>query len=499
MVARPSAERHVVPRWRSVARTVEAGEFRRLAERRPLLPNQSEELDRLERVWQLEQSDIAASEFVTSALVAGLADRAKDAATQLQDAASPVLSSFASRALNAPVALSKAEETDELNHHRFFKEIQRTKSRLRLNPRSALAWADLARRYTILGQLDKADQSLRIALAIAPYSRYLLRIRTKFLVHTDRPRDALHLLERSPRTIDDPWLTAARLSVEIGSGRSPHGMKAARRLSENLSFHDIERSELKSELGTLELRSGQDKRAKKLFRSAVEVPTDNALAQVIWASEHLRALERPNPSSVPFASEAMCRQAGQSGDWTAAVRFSLSWLDDQPFDAEAAMFGSFYALVGLEAWTKGREIAALGLQTNPQNATLRNNHAFALAQLGDLEKAKDELRSARQLAGRSENVAILATEGLIAFRSGDPAEGRIRYQTAIDLACRQKQGDQEAMAQAMLTQEELRAGLNIDANAARIITDLMDTVAQPGVTAVMQRTLGKLPAAVKNG
>lgn len=344
--------------------------------------------------------------------------------------------------------------------NRAYRRIAITKQRLRANPRSAILWGDLARRYTSLGQFDEAKHALRVARILAPNSRYLLRSQVRFLVHIDRDDEAVRLLQKHPRTLGDPWLMAALLSTSEQAHKPLPGKKHIRRLLDDDNFRPIERSELASESGTLELRSGATRVGKRLLAAALTNPTDNSLAQVEWVSNRFDLLHVDvEEFAVPFPDEARARSAAQAGDWETALSHAERWMDDQPFDAGAAVLGSYVASVGLEDWDRSILIARAGLLASPNDVMLRNNLAFALLGVNQLEAAAAELA---QIPSRgsdgSAQAAVLATRGLLAFRSGDPARGSQLYRSAITTAHRAREADAEAMALSMLIAETARAG-----------------------------------------
>lgn len=457
-MASPGAntERDVLPRWRSVRRTAEAGEFQSLRDRLPLEPDHEDEIDEFESRWREVGTDVAAGEFVAAATVAGEPERAAEAAKVLTESRRlPFMATLADSGANARSRRRSPDSSREFFHGRIAQE----KRRLRNDPRNAVTWADLARRYTVLGQFEQAAHALEIALALAPDSRYMLRIASRFYVHIGEPERAFSLLNDSARTREDPWLAAAHLSVASVANLPVGSLRQARRIAENTDFLEIERSELESELGTLDLRAGSDRKARKLFRSSLVAPTDNSLAQVEWASHKLSAFDVPlEEIDIPFADEARARAATQAGRWEAALGDALNWIDDQQFDPRATTHGSYIAAVGLQDYQTCTHLAEIGLRANPDDVTLANNLAFAQIHLGDFESAADTLGAISDTGTEpGEETAVLATRGLLAFRTGAVEEGRRLYAEAIASAARRKARRQEAMARAMLLTEELRA------------------------------------------
>lgn len=456
-----TGDRNVVPRWRSVRRTIEAGEFQTRAPR-GLDRAHETEFQVFEDAWRRSPSQLTALELVEAGLVANAPERARLAADELlrRDGLVGVL---ARRATTGEVPHPLPDTHGGLPH-RAYRRIAITKRKLLKNPRSAILWGDLARRYTSLGQFDEAKHALRVARILAPNSRYLLRSQVRFLVHIDKDDEAARLLQEHPRTFGDPWLMAALLSTSEQAGKPLPGKKHIRRLLENDNFRPIERSELASQAGTLELRSGATPLGTRLLTAALRNPTDNSLAQVEWVSNRFEVLHVDlEQFAVPFPDEALALSAVQAGEWETALFHAEAWMDDQPFDAEAAVLGSYVASIGLEDWDRAILTARAGLLASPNDVLLRNNLAFALLGSNQLQAAAAELAQIPSSSSDgSAQAAVLATRGLLAFRSGKPLRGSELYRSAMTTAHRARDRDAEAMALSMLIAETARAGEDAD-------------------------------------
>lgn len=456
-----SGTRDVIPRWRSVRRTIEAGEFQSLGIPRPLDAQHVADLARARRHWARAPNEISAGEFVGASLVADEPIQDESAAEVLRESSSEILRRLASFAIDSPNPSHKKAHSDlnlEVSFGEFKRRIARGKSRVRDDPRNAIAWADLARRYTALGQFPQADRALTLALALAPDSRYLHRIASRFYVHIGQPERAFWMLNSWERTQEDPWLMSALLSVASVGEIKIRSLKQARRIVESMNFRPIEKAELASEVGTLELRGGNDRKARSFFKTSLTTPTDNSLAQVEWASEQLTQLVISLAElNVPFAAEAHARSAAKEGRWDEAWEHAVCWLDDQPFDTEAAIFGSYVAAVAFERWDDSAEIAQIGLRARPKEVLLMNNLAYALVEGGRLQEAADVLASVDTVGASVEDqIALTATQGLLLFRLGDATRGFGQYQRAIEVARQRGLTDIEGMARSMLLREELR-------------------------------------------
>jgi tetratricopeptide (TPR) repeat protein len=495
-IDRKHQDRHNIPRWRSVSRTADAGEFQRLRNARVLDATHSQELDDLQQRWDKTRTDGSARELVDAAIVAGEHHLAIEAADHLVKDSGDDPDAVALSLLKVESKIPSTAPTFERSilSEEFHRKVHEARERTRRDPRNAIGWSDLARRYTVLGQFDLAERALRIARLLAPQSRYLLRAEARFLMHVGRPERALAQLERSPRTPSDPWLLAASISVAASIGASPKNVKSARRVIEAKMFLPIELSELQSELGTLELSAGSTKKAKNLMALSNQAPTDNSLAQLEWVSHHLPSLYvETNRADIPFRAEAQMLDASQRGRWSEAIQHAILWIDDQPFDTQAAAFGSYIAAAGLDDWTTSRTFAEIGLLANPNDLTLINNLAYSLIELGELPTAATLLlRTPADSSDPGTAAALDATRGLLRFRQGDADAGLRYYESAIERTRKgpRKNPEQEAMARSMLLTEQLKFGNKHEMAAkVNIIDKLRSRTTDPAIKRIIARTL----------
>lgn len=487
---RGAIDRHVVPRWRNVRDTVAAGEFQRLAHARDLADAHRQELDQLEERWLIVGTELAAAELVGARLVAGQKGKATEPAKRLLQSGNEAYRRLGERVIHdgrsphvraVPATIPSLESL-------VYDKIRQAKRRIAGDPRNPIAWSDLARRYTGIGQFKRAADSLEIARLLAPDSRYLLRVNARFLLQTGDSSAAAHLLRSSPRTLEDPWLLAALMATSTMARERLPGRRVAQRILDRGRYRAIETAELLSELGTLEFSAGADKRAKALVLQSVEAPTDNSLAQALWVAQKHPSLEVDvNDVDVAFPAEAKAWDATHRGAWDVALEQSAEWLADQPFDADAAAHASYVAAVGLDQWKDSVRFAEIGLRANPNDATLSNNRAYALIEMGELDEAERALRKAvENMSDRSDRVAIVATGGLHQFRCGNAEAGRSLYRQAIDLARRLRDPHAEATARAMLIREEAQVGL-VDPRELAALDKVANGITSAGVLRCVRR------------
>lgn len=210
-------------------------------------------------------------------------------------------------------------------------------------------------------------------------------------------------------------------------------MKAARDTLTAGHFNPLHTSELASELATSEMRSGRSRQARKFMRMAIEVPTENALAQAEWGNSHGIVIELERSGSALRAYEADARGSMDVGKFTDALGASQSWQADQPFATDAAVFTSYVATLA-EDWSAGVAAARQGLIVAPNDVYLRNNLIFNAANNGDVETVAADAPKLERLAGADKSLIAMAqaTYGLVEFRSDRALEGRKLYERAIE-------------------------------------------------------------------
>jgi tetratricopeptide (TPR) repeat protein len=217
-------------------------------------------------------------------------------------------------------------------------------------------------------------------------------------------------------------------------------------------------SELAAALGTIELMNGSIKRAKKLIRQSLIDPTENSVAQARWIAQQLGTNFNEHYLSMRDTYEARAEYAHfQGADPQEIVRQCRRWWEDEPFSSRPAILGSFTATARLFDYELALAFTNSGLEAIPSSIILRNNKVVALAKLGRIGEAREELNRIRE-KGADFDPVRRATEGLVYFREGNLEAGRRCYNEAIHRAL--ETGDSSVLirAQAHLLEEELFAG-----------------------------------------
>ncbi len=466
------SQRQVVPRWRDFQDAVRVGELGSSLPPKGPAAGDEANFRAAREVWDRAVSRgsnrlalLLAPDVMGNALLLGKPGLASDVARGIVDSEEDLphlvgdLARRVTQALDRQPRLELPVHSGIVEVEQARDQVRRLRRRLAVNPHNPIGWVELARAYTIAGSTGKASRAIAVALDRSGRNRFVVRSAARFFVHVGQPDRAVALLSGTGIEANDPWLLASELAISHLAGLPPRSTRPARRLADNAALSAFERSELLSAIATLELASGSDKRAGKLFDASLVDPHENSLAQAEWASERVAKIRVPSELFVtPDSYEARARDSAARGNWKQALQQSLYWQHVEPFSAEAAIHGSYVAAVGLGDFAASREIASQALASNPSNAVLRNNLAYAEANLGHLVEATEQLRHMRLLIdNRRLQVPYLATSGLVAYRSGDMESGRMYYREAVDTAKGLPDAGQvQALVWANFAQEELR-------------------------------------------
>ncbi len=318
-------------------------------------------------------------------------------------------------------------------HGDFHKQqIANLKRILKVYPRNAIVYADLAFYYTLLNQHEKAKRYMEIAIAIAPNNRFVLRSAARLFVHFDDPQKALHYLRSSELAKYDPWITSTEIAISERSKQKPHLIKAARAMLNNDELSSWSINELAATLSTLEAQHGARSKSKKLLSKALSNPNENTVAQAEWLLEKIGqdSLELGKEVIAPY--EATARRAFREEDYSTALEFAEKWFYFQPFTSRPVVFASYIASTCFQNHNKSIKMIEDARLISPDSILLRNNYIFSLASIGRVQDAEKELSKIHNIDETNPyRNTVLATEGLLEFRKGNLEQGRKLYKEAI--------------------------------------------------------------------
>lgn len=484
-------DRYIVPRWRSFRDTVRTRELdcsESVVSKTHTAVSADFLADRLAD-WEAHQTVGHASDLVGAGVALGRPGEVQGAARFLLDrelSVSPWARELARNALGYPEDdVSESPQEPAQFARLAYARVRLLRRMLRLEPNDPIAWVELARTYATLSHTDHARKCIRCALQLAKNNRFVLRSATRFLLHEEDANMAHRILLEAEVTPFDPWLIAAEIAVGSIRNERPMLVKNARRMLADTSVPESQITELASAMATLELESGSPRKSKKLFRRSLRNPTENSMAQAVWATRKGIVLDISNEfESISNPYEAQTLHSTLEGSWSDCIGPCRSWHYYQPFSKRPSIRGSFVAATALEDFQSGMEFAELGLQANPDDFMLLNNFAFSAAQCGIVDEAEAKLARASKLSLSATDAAVLkATTGLVSFRKGEIEAGRQSY---LDARARIKSLNSDerdrldALATTFHALEEFRAntgdGDNVCAAALRALGLVSDPI-----------------------
>ncbi|MBB5392774.1 MULTISPECIES: lipopolysaccharide assembly protein LapB [unclassified Herbaspirillum] len=499
-----NSERRVLPLWRAAAAAAKSSEIQPLpsteVQRAHLGPAVNDLNDLLED-FSAKPSIGLAADAINNAVLSGQKDKAIDAASfvlkhdhvpaPLRRLAKKILGEVPEQQLD--LDLSKKSRPN----------IKRLRHLLTIDPKSSVLLVDLAREYASVGKLKEADRSIQTALAYGGKNRWISRMAARFYVHSGMKDKAHHLIANHPLTRSDPWMLAAEIAIAQANGKSPTHWKRAKNLLEG-RLPPVHLSELACAVGTIEIESGSNRRARKYFAQALLSPTENSLAQLKWAERHLKADFETDQhlDQSHGAFEANFWASYYRVDLLGARQFASQWLAQEPFSKRPATMLSFVFEL-LDDHDLGLEAANWGLRANPDDITLRLNKYFAEISSNwtglpeekvfeEQERIERELRTLIQ--NRLESQHALANLGLLYYRRGMAIEGRMLYDKATSTLDSHHNELSAAAAKVFHAREAVIHGCDW---AAEVVADAKLTIekaASPG----LKFYLAKIESALKN-
>ena len=300
-----------------------------------------------------------------------------------------------------------------------------------MNP---IAWSNLSISYATIGQTEKAKMAMYVAMNLAKNNRFILRSASRCFMHLGEPDRAVAILNKSGLCAIDPWIASAEIAISESTGLKSKCIGKAKDLIENNNLTPFSRSELAVSLGTIEIKSGSLRRAKKIMREALIDPTENALAQVEWAAslfkidfDDMIALR----STVPASYEATAVYEYYRKEFAESLEACKKWGRFQFLSSRPIIHATFISSCMLNDDLGAIDIFKNALPAQINSPLAMNNYAFALARIGCTEEAAVALHKGLQEASREEKLVITATMGLICFREGDVEGGRKLYDSAV--------------------------------------------------------------------
>ena len=222
-------------------------------------------------------------------------------------------------------------------------EVRKLRALLRNTPNDVVALVDIAQHYLAVGKEKAAHRALLTALHISPRSVFVIRAITRYWVHLSEPDRAHAFLKAQAAVSTDPWLMASEIAIAQAARKPSSQLKRAQRALAVDTFRPTDSSELAGAVGGSELLHGNLKEARKLFRTALDHPNDNVLAQAVTHQEFLGIdVDEQVIRRAPEGTfEVRALRAMISGDFTDAAKQTESWALEEPFSSRPRVLQSF--------------------------------------------------------------------------------------------------------------------------------------------------------------
>lgn len=438
-------ERRVIPNWRSFIMTAYLGELNSIKPQEK--PNVNLSIDGYIADFNTNKTVVYAADLISASVVNGFEDK-----QEVKEAAEFILenehvSSSSLIAIAKSISSGNQIESQKQLERITIKdlansivttdyrtEIHRLKKYLTSCTFNPIAWVELSRCYAILGQASQAISSMKAALHLAPYNRYVTRCAVRLFSHYKDLELAHYVLKKNTTTQYDPWLASAEISIALMLGKSSNLMKKGVAMIESRNFSPFTVTELAGAIATTELINGSRKKSRKMFRKSLESPNDNSLAQIEWIlnSKDKDLLDKSEVNvEIKRNYEALAIANFYKKDLVEALNNTCQWFCDMPYSKRPVLLGSGIANI-LDDRKLAIEFLKKGLIAHAGDAQMINNIAYYLSLDGDTVSARKFLNQA-SLVNISKNVEICltATKGLICFREKRYDEGRKLYLKAI--------------------------------------------------------------------
>ena len=322
---------------------------------------------------------------------------------------------------------------------------RRLRAMLRNAPTDTIALVDLAQHYLANGKKKSAYRCLATALHLSPNSVYVIRAMARYWIHLDEPGVAHDFIKSTRMVGADPWLMASEIAISQVAHVPSTQLRKAQRALAIKTYSPRDMSELAAAVAGAELFSGNLKEARKLFRVALDRPTDNVLAQAIHHQGYLGIevddqIFKRAPNGV---FEGRAYHAMLNADFSTAAKLFAEWGDEEPFSSRPRILES-YVNGAIGDYLAALRAAEIGLRADLDDLMLRGNKAYALAGLRKLDEAAAELKAIKQKDTSRKYLPFTeATEGMIEILRGNTALGIAQYEVA--LAEFKARGDEEAV------------------------------------------------------
>ena len=365
--------------------------------------------------------------------------------------------------ISSTLRYADRNETYATKHSEIYRIIGRLKRQVKLYADDALTWMDLAFYYTIIDESLKAEKSATIGFLLAPTHPFMASSYSRFLLHHNRPDEALSALKKTGLIKTHPLIASASLSIGAAFEVGKPNINIARKILKNYKGNPVLISDLAASLGTIEIQNGAIKKGKKLLNSSLLYPSENTIAQCNWL-RHKHDIQISGVSSIAAKSlESQATDYYVNKQFAECSRTLMNLYSFQPFSEAPILDAGFLSVVGARDPQFVIDISDKRIPKHQMSFSELNNLIVAKLQLG---QSNELLSDIHLLSGKLDNESsrligtFQATVGMFEIANGAIEDGCYSYELAIEQFKSNK--DEQGLAIAQLFYAEQLLGIRGD-------------------------------------
>jgi len=310
--------------------------------------------------------------------------------------------------------------------------IHTIRNKLRGELVDPILWVDLAYYHLLLGNKDKAERCIKVALSLNSTNYYILRSASIFFIHNNDPEQALRILNTSSSSFTHPLIISSEIAIaeafDLRSKRIKQGFEVAK----NQNISPLFLTELHATLATLEYNSGSKKKGKKLLQKALLCPNENSLAQIEFINNRFDENFDIQTYLVFGKYEVNTWSAYRNLNYEKVIEQSKLWFYYHPFSTRSIVLYSYINTLIFENYTDTIDLLNRALVINPNDPVLLNNKAVALAKNNQVDEARKTINKIVVTTEHDDYDVILATKGLIELKDGNTDMGNQYYLKSVE-------------------------------------------------------------------
>lgn len=377
--------------------------------------------------FKLNPSITAACYLLNASIILRRQDVAQEISHYLDN------SSITTFSLSSLVDTVKERKNKVDNEDNIQRKINKLRSVLVNQNRNALLWLELGRQYSAIGLNSKAKRCVEVAVNIAPINRFVVRSAARFFIHIDDSEIAYKISSNAFSATADPLIRSTLINCAILNEVTLKKINIIK--PEDVNTDNIFlNSELLSSSAMVDIRIGNEKRAKKLLKIAWKDPTESVLANAEWIIRNkFQFLKDEQNLDFYKSAEASTWEDYFALDFESAISNSVLWGFEEPYSTHPFSCGSGIACLAGK-YQDAAKIAKEGLIANPNDILLKNNYIFSCLRNNNIADAEKVFSTISQSVLDDDIFYLTATVGLFNYKKGRIEEGRKYYLKAFDLS-----------------------------------------------------------------